>query len=185
MIIDEISMIGRETLGHLSLALKAIMQNSSPFVKFSLLAVGDLQLPPVNQKGVFRKPIKGSYRSFNGWSWEKFQPDELVEIVRQDSDPHLAHLLNRVQEGQPTDNDVFQAKALANTDTATWPDKFVKVYLNTYLTGQEDEACIGKLDSQVDVIKVQDSNKDKETNTCFISIPGNIGLSQLPTYLQN
>ena len=36
---------------------------------------------------------------------------------------------------------------------------------------------IGKLDSEV-VIKVQDSNKDVETNTCSISIPGNIGLSQ-------
>ena len=36
---------------------------------------------------------------------------------------------------------------------------------------------IGKLDSEV-VIKAQDSNKDVETNTCSISIPGNIGLSQ-------
>ena len=36
---------------------------------------------------------------------------------------------------------------------------------------------IGKLDSEV-VIKAQDSNKDVETNTCSISIPGNIGFSQ-------
>ena len=36
---------------------------------------------------------------------------------------------------------------------------------------------IGKLDSEV-VIKAQDSNKDVETNTCSISIPGNIGLAQ-------
>ena len=28
-------------------------------------------------------------------------------------------------------------KALANTDTATWPDEFVKVYLNNYLGGEE------------------------------------------------
>ena len=180
LIIDEISMIGRETFGHLDLVLKAIMQNSSPFGGVSLLVVGDfLQLPPVNQKGVFMKPSKGSYRSFNGWLWEKFQLHELVEIVWQSSDPDFAQLLNRVREGQQTDNDVIQIKALANTDTATWPDEFVKVYLNNYLAGQENEDCIGKLDSEVVVIKAQDGNKDIETNTCSISIPDNIGLSQI------
>ena len=40
LIIDEISVIGRETFGHLNLALKAIMQNSSPFGAVSLLVVG-------------------------------------------------------------------------------------------------------------------------------------------------
>ena len=177
LIIDEISMIGRETFGHLDLALKAIMQNSSPFGGVSLLVVGDfLQFPPVNQKGMFMKPSKGSYRSFNGWLWEKFQLHELVEIVWQSSDPDFAQLLNRVREGQQTDNDVIQIKALANTDTATWPDEFVKVYLNNYLAGQENEDCIGKLDSEV--IKAQAGNKDKEKNTCSISIPDNISLYQ-------
>ena len=77
------SMIGRETFGHLNLALKAIMQNSSEFGGVPLLVVGDfLQLPPVNQEGVFMKLNKGSYRSFNGWLWEKFQLYELVEIVQ-------------------------------------------------------------------------------------------------------
>ena len=56
---------------------------------------------------------------------------ELVKIVRQSSDPDFAQLLNRVREGQQTDNDVIQIKALANTDTATLPDEFVKIYLNS------------------------------------------------------
>ena len=74
---------------------------------------------------------------------------------------------------------MIQIKALANTDTATWPDEFVKVYLDNYLAGQENEDCIGKLDSEVVVVKAQDGNKDIETNTCSISIPDNIGLSQI------
>ena len=107
------------------------MQNSSPFGRISLLVVGDfLQLPPLNQKGVFLKPSKGSYRSFNGWLWEKFQLHELVEIVPQSSDPEFAQLLDRAREGQQIDNDVIQIKALANNDTATWPDEFAKVCLN-------------------------------------------------------
>ena len=68
LIIDEISIIGRETFGHLHLALKAVMQNSSKFGGGSLLVIEDiLQLPPVNQKGVFMKPSKGLYSSLNGW----------------------------------------------------------------------------------------------------------------------
>ena len=105
-------MIGREIFGHLDLALKAIMQNSSPLGGVSLLAVGYfLQVPPVNQKGVFRKPSKGSYKSLNGWLWEKLQLHKLVENARQSSYPDLAQLLNRVPEGQETCNDVFQTEA--------------------------------------------------------------------------
>ena len=40
LIIDEISMIGRETFRHLDLVLKAIVQNSSPFGGVSLVVVG-------------------------------------------------------------------------------------------------------------------------------------------------
>ena len=113
-----------------------------------MLVAGDfLQLLPVNQKGVFMKPSKGSYRSFNGWLWEKFELHKLDEIVLQSSDPDFAHLLNRILEGQQTDNDAIQTKALANADTATWPDKFVKIYLKNYLVSQENEDCICKLET--------------------------------------
>ena len=48
LIIGEISVIGRETFGHLDLTLKAIMQIPSPFGGVSLLVVEDfLQLSPV------------------------------------------------------------------------------------------------------------------------------------------
>ena len=103
-------MIVRETFENLDIALKKIKQNFLPFGGVSFLLVGDfLQLPPVNQKSLFMKPSKGSYKSFNGWLWEKFQLHELVEIVRQSSDPDFAQLLNRVQEGQQTD-DLAQIK---------------------------------------------------------------------------
>ena len=122
------------------------------------------------------KPSKGSYKSFNGWLREKFQLHELVEIVWQSSDPDFAQLLNRVREGQHT-NDLTQIKALANTNTATWPDEFVKVYLNNYLAGKENDSSIRKLDSEIVVFRAQDK-KDTETNTCSIAIPDNISLSQ-------
>ena len=66
---------------------------------------------------------------------------------------------------------MFQIKDLANTDTATWPGEFVKVYL----MDQVNETCIGKLDSELVVNKTEDSNKDIE-NACSISVPGNVSL---------
>ena len=51
-----------------------------------------------------------------------------------------------------------------------------------YLAGQENENCIGKLDSEI-FIKAKDGNKDIEANTCSISIPDNIGLSQTANLL--
>ena len=73
------------------------MQKSSAFAGVSMLVVGDFfELPPGNQKSLFTKPSKGSFRSFNGPLWETFQLPELVKIVRQSSDPEFAQLLNRV-----------------------------------------------------------------------------------------
>ena len=56
------------------------------------------------------KLSKGSYKSFNGWLWERFQLHELVEIVWQISDPDFAQLLNRVLEGQQTNDDLTLIK---------------------------------------------------------------------------
>ena len=123
-------MIGREIFAHLRSSIKSYCAKfvtiwSSFFFSFSNF----LPPPSVNQKGLFLKPSKGSYRSFSQWLWEKFQLHQLVEIVQQNSDPDFAQLPSRVQEDQQTDNDVNQIKALANTDTATSPDEFVVVYL--------------------------------------------------------
>ena len=82
---------------------------------------------------------------------------------------------------------MFKIIALAKTNAATWTVEFVKIHLYSYLSGQDNEDCIGKLDSEVVVIKTQESNKDIERNTCSISIPDNIGLyetANLPAKLK-
>ena len=107
-----------------------------------------------------------------------FQLHELVQIVWQSSDPDFVQLLNRVQEGQHTNDDLTQIKVSANTNTTTWPNEFIKVYQNNYLADKENDSSIHKLDSEIIVFKAQDSKKDTETNTCSIAIPDNISLSQ-------
>ena len=72
-IIDEMSMIGRESFGYLGLALKVIVKNSSPFGGVSLLVVIHLlQVLPFNQKGVFMEiylsmDIYGNNSSCMSW----------------------------------------------------------------------------------------------------------------------
>ena len=129
-------MIGRETFEDLDIALNNINQNLLLFGGALLLPVEDfLQRPPINQKSVFIKPTKRSYKSFNGWLWEKFQQHKLVEIVRLSSHPGCAPLLSRLQEVQQTNYDLIQIKALANT----WPDEFILLYLNNSLKGKESD----------------------------------------------
>ena len=66
LIIDEVSVIRRETCEDLDIAFKNIKQNLLPFGGLSLLLIGDsLQLSPVNQKRVFIKPSKGSNSSYS------------------------------------------------------------------------------------------------------------------------
>ena len=56
----------------------------------------------------------------------EFQLHELVEIVRQSSDPEFAAILNRVREGKQTDDDLTKIVELENTVTSNWPHEYVK-----------------------------------------------------------
>lgn len=71
LVIDEMSMKGRETFEDLDISLRNIKKNLPPFGGMTLLLVGDvLEIPPLNQKGVFMKPSKRLYKSFDGWLWK-------------------------------------------------------------------------------------------------------------------
>ena len=118
LLVDEISMIGNQTFEHLNLALQDVMQNKLLFGGVSVLLIGDLlQLPPVKQQSIFVCARKGTYEALSGSLWEEFQLHELVEIVRQSSDPEFAAILNRVREGKQTDDDVTKIVELENTGT--------------------------------------------------------------------
>ena len=80
---------------------------------------------------------------------------------------------------------MIQIKDLANTITATWLHGFAKVYQNKYLAVQENGDCIGKLDSEVVLIKVHDSNKDIETYIISYLYLITLVSLKLPTSLQN
>ena len=89
-----------------------------------MLPTGDFfQLSTVGMKCTFMNPRKGCYKAFQGSQWIKlFQLHELIQIVRQISDPEYASILSRIREGTQTDDDLDQIMALAHTDTTHWPN---------------------------------------------------------------
>ena len=140
LIIDEIFMIGREKFEHLDLALQAIKQRSFPFGRVSLVVVGDfLRRHLLIKKVCLKKQERVHIGQSTDGCGKEFWLHEMAEIVRQSSDPDVVQLLNMVPEGQQMNNDLIQVKALANTDTTTWPNEFVKVYLSNYLAGLDKE----------------------------------------------
>ena len=90
-----------------------------------------LQLPPVMDRSVFQLPKIVSYSLLaENLRIQLFKLHELTEIVIRNSDLEFAEILNRIWEREHTYNDVEKINALAETDISTWPQGFVKVYVN-------------------------------------------------------
>ena len=184
LLIDEISMIGKETFNDLNKYLRQIKNTDLEFGGVSILLIGDFsQLPPVNQKTIFSSVTPTD-------SWLSFCLHELHEIVRQSSDPHFAQLLNRLREGNQTHADVEDIKELANTDTSDWPPDYTKLYVTKALVNNEKEKCMTKLledGKTIVVVHAKDSKADLHTGSQMVNIDENTPISKtgnLPRHLK-
>ena len=106
ILIDEVSLVGTNFFKFVDLRLQEIKGNRKPFGGLHVLCFGDLyQLPPVKDKWVFENNKYGlSSLSLNLWT-ELFEIYELTEIMRQREEHSFAELLNRMREGNNTEND--------------------------------------------------------------------------------
>ena len=103
VIINEISMIGAETLYKIHMRLQEIKGHSysnTHFGNVTIIAVGDLyQLPPLKDKNIYDTTGSGYDPNpicLHGSLWkENFYFHELKHIVRQ-KDQQFAELLNRI-----------------------------------------------------------------------------------------
>ena len=109
--IDEVSMVGSGMFNFLNLRLQQIMASNKPFGGVSVIAVGDLfQLKPVFDNWIFDNTNHGfGDLATNIWN-EYFTLFELTEIMRQRDDKKFAELLNRLREGNHTQNDIDMLK---------------------------------------------------------------------------
>ena len=193
VIIDEISMIGAQTLYKIHMRLqeiKGLHYSNTRFGNVTIIAVGDLyQLPPLKDKKIYDTPGSGDdpnpvclHQSL--WK-ENFYFHELKHVVRQ-KNKQFAQLLNRVREAKITEHDETTLKA--RVTTLDHPDHFTDA-LHVYGTNQQADqynaTMLQKLDTAKYIIQSSDITRDRETRQVKISLDSKkrTDTGGLPSYL--
>ena len=122
--IDEISMVGRNLFNFINLRLQEVFSVSKPFGGVSVVAFGDLfQLKPVHDAWIFsQKYSQPTLQSLGCHLWlDLFSFYELTEVMRQKDDLKFALLLNRLREGNHTEEDVtvLESRLIKNLDISS------------------------------------------------------------------
>ena len=107
LIMDEVSMVHRNLLNHISCRLDQIKRTTSPETSFgniSVLAVGDFyQIPPA-QGRMLTHHDHGQIVDL----WQQFHKYTLVDIMRQRDSAKFAELLNRLRV-RPKNQNISQS----------------------------------------------------------------------------
>ena len=180
VIIDEISMIGADTLYKIHMRLqeiKGLTYSDTRFGNVTIIAVGDLyQLPPLKDKKIYDTPGRNYDPNpicLHGSLWqENFYFHELKHIVRQ-KDQQFAQLLNRIREAQITDDDdaVLKQRVTTLDDPAHFTDA-LHVYGTNNQTDQYNSTMLHKLTTHKYIIKSSDITKDRNTSQVQVSLEG-------------
>ena len=180
VIIDEISMVGAETLYKIHMRLqeiKGLNHSDTRFGNVTIIAVGDLyQLPPLKDKKIYDTPgnkYDPTPISLHQSLWqENFNFHELTQIVRQ-KDQHFAQLLNRVRKAQITPDDELILKSRITTlDNPNHFTSALHVYGTNQQTDQYNSTMLQKLTTQKYIIKSSDITKDRNTAQVNLSFEG-------------
>ena len=111
--LDEISMVGSTMFNiQINNRLKDIKGSKEDFGGVSIIAIGDLfQLEPVMDRYIFKNLDNSDYAILSPNKWqEHFKMFELEEIMRQKDSKVFAEILNRLREGNHTENDILKLK---------------------------------------------------------------------------
>ena len=187
VLIDEISMTDNCTFDSLNRWLRTIKRRDDiDFGAVSILTVGDFfQLPPGNQQYIFRNMTPTH-------AWYNFVMHELKDIVRQVGDPHFAQLLNRLREGNQTNKDIEDIKAMEYTDVSTWPEDHVRLYLTNNLKDRHNITSINRLMDEDEsrilyTFYAIDSKRDSKTGAMQVNVDPTLPITQtggLPSCLK-
>ena len=172
IIIDEISMVGADTLLTIHRRLCDVMTNSQPFGGMSILCVGDLlQLPPVAQRPVFSDP-SDEMAAIYGSLWKNhFQILELTEIQRQKEDQTFADLLNRMRIGEHTESDleVLNSRHI-NSPLTNYPAQATHVFAYNKDVKAHNSSMLDTLTSDRYTLPAKDTKDDEQTKKLWMEM---------------
>jgi hypothetical protein len=174
LIIDEVSMVGAETLLHVERRLREIMgipntDSETIFGGISILAVGDLlQLPPVADAAVFQPSKHDRMSRLYGSLWQNnFRLLELTEVQRQIGDPSFADILNRVRQGNKEPQDMAKLNTrVIKTDDAQYPKSILHIYATNKQVKEHNTKMLYQQTTDIITIKARDT---KDLNVAISS----------------
>ena len=156
IIIDEVSMVGSNTLLEINKRLQQI-KGVMPDVTFggvSVLAVGDLyQLPPIAQPALFDMMNDCYARLYGSGSlWvDEFKMIELDDVMRQRGDTQFTELLCRMRTAQCTSEDFDVLKSrIVKPDSPNYPNEALHVYRLNKDVDYRNDLMLNRLASKDD-----------------------------------
>ena len=175
IIIDEISMVGASTFGHVCEMLKKIKQKTIDWGGVAILAVGDFyQLPPVGQSPVYARPRHiSSPGDLAPPLWDDFLTHELIEVMRQ-KDVEFACALNRICKGAPErgspDDLMLQSCELKIPHTnESYPSCAMHVYAENQYCSHWNNIRLDALEGTLYSYVADDMPKDRHTNLAHMT----------------
>ena len=164
IIIDEVSMVGSNTLLEINKRLQQI-KGVMPDVTFggvSVLAVGDLyQPPPIAQPALFDMMNDCYARLYGSGSlWvDEFKMIELDEVMRQRGDTQFIELLCRMRTAQCTSEDFDVLKSrIVKPDSPNYPNEALHVYRLNKDVDYRNDLMLNRLVSKDDQYFIEASD---------------------------
>ena len=143
LIIDEMSLLGSDMLYRIHVRLCEIFQTESLFGNISVILVGDLmQLPPVKANYIFQEPLKDAHlKAFHSVAniFESFVPHVLLHNHRQGESKLFAETLNRIREGEMSDDDVKLLQSRLTNEEFLEDDAMHIFYTNREVNEHNDK----------------------------------------------
>ena len=128
------------------------------FGDISVIAVGDLfQLKPVMDSYIFMSPTSGYLPlATNLWN-ENFNMFELHQIMRQAENKSFAELLNRIREGNQTDDDIAELKnQIIDVNPENYPWEVPRLFTTNEKVDSYNTSIIHRSSNAVYTIKAKD-----------------------------
>ncbi|TAN32513.1 AAA family ATPase [Patescibacteria group bacterium] len=150
LVIDEVSMLGPETLSMVDAVLREIKRCREPFGGLQIILVGDFfQLPPVEknlpeiQNSLLQdRPARFAFDS-PGWKNLRPMVCYLTEQHRQD-DPQFLGLLSAIRGNRFSDNHLSLINS-RKTESAQAPDRVPKLFSHNIDVGRVNDETLSKL----------------------------------------
>ena len=159
--VDEISMVGNCMFNiQINCRLKDIKGSKDDFGGVSIIAIGDLfQLKPVMDGYIFNDIEDLQYGVLlpNLWK-EHFKMFELHEIMRQRESKAFAEILNRLREGNHTNDDLLKVKdRLITPNSSTYPSDAPHLFIQNKKVNEFNEKVHNASLNKKFNVKAQDS----------------------------